>query len=242
MRLETSTSWSRRPPRACPRPTWCRPPGAKRSSGWPPTAWFRAADRPVTLDVRSWRLHRPQMAGATLRGPSPREIRLEPLTETRTFPAGTVVVDVNQRAARVVAPPAGAHGPRRAGALGFLRRGLRARRIRRGLCHRGDDPAAARRPRSGRPNWKRRRRPIPSSRPTPGRSGCGSTRGRPGATGGPASIRWACWTTGRSWRRCRGVRRPARRSLEHEGPGVPGPSSSVAREGRPTQSWSAAGT
>lgn len=63
----------------------------------------RRLSRPVTLPVRSWRLNDPKWQVRPYEGRHPVTFTAEPLTETRTFPAGTVVVDLNQRAARVAA-------------------------------------------------------------------------------------------------------------------------------------------
>jgi len=60
-------------------------------------------DAPVTLEVRSWRLIDPKWQERPSEGRHPVKFGAEPLTETRTFPAGTVVVDLNQRTARVAA-------------------------------------------------------------------------------------------------------------------------------------------
>lgn len=81
-----------------------------------PPAWTEAIARleahgvvswrlpaPVTLPVRSWRLLDPQWQERPSEGRHPLTCRAESLTETRTFPAGTVVVDLGQRAARVAA-------------------------------------------------------------------------------------------------------------------------------------------
>ena len=81
-----------------------------------PPAWGEAIERlaahgvvswrlagPATLPVRSWRLDGPKWQERSYEGRHPVTFRAEPLAETRTFPAGTVVVDLNQRAARVAA-------------------------------------------------------------------------------------------------------------------------------------------
>ena len=59
--------------------------------------------RAVTLEVRSWRLRDPHWQERPAEGRHPVTCRAEPFTETRTFPAGTVVVDLAQRSARVAA-------------------------------------------------------------------------------------------------------------------------------------------
>jgi murein tripeptide amidase MpaA len=60
-------------------------------------------DEPVTLEVRSWRLTDPKWQEKSYEGRHPVTFGAEPLVETRTFPAGTVVVDLSQRTARVAA-------------------------------------------------------------------------------------------------------------------------------------------
>lgn len=81
-----------------------------------PPGWTEVIDRlaahgviswrlaePATLTVRSWRLTDPRWQERPNEGHHPVTCGAAPLTETRTFPAGTVVVDLGQRAARVAA-------------------------------------------------------------------------------------------------------------------------------------------
>lgn len=81
-----------------------------------PPAWSEAIERlqahgvvswrlsrPVTLEVRSWRLIDPKWRERPSEGRHPVEFGAEPVTEMRTFPAGTAVVDLNRRTARVAA-------------------------------------------------------------------------------------------------------------------------------------------
>ncbi len=56
---------------------------------------------PVTLAVRSYRFGDPSWAAEPYEGRHPLTCAVEPLREERTFPAGTAVVDLRQRAARV---------------------------------------------------------------------------------------------------------------------------------------------
>ena len=55
------------------------------------------------MPVRSWRLLDPKWRERPYEGRHPVPFTAEPLHETRTFPAGTVVVDLNRRDARVAA-------------------------------------------------------------------------------------------------------------------------------------------
>ena len=55
------------------------------------------------VEVRSWRLHDAKWRDKPYEGHHPVSFEMDPLVQTRVFPAGTVVVDMNQRAARVVA-------------------------------------------------------------------------------------------------------------------------------------------
>lgn len=81
-----------------------------------PAAWAEAVERleahglvsgrlreAVTVPVRSWRLLDPKWRERPYEGRHPVTFTAEPLHETRTFPAGTVVVDLNRRDARVAA-------------------------------------------------------------------------------------------------------------------------------------------
>lgn len=58
---------------------------------------------PATLPVRTWKFSNAKWQEAPYEGHHPVTFDAEPWSETRTFPAGTVVVDLNQRAARVIA-------------------------------------------------------------------------------------------------------------------------------------------
>lgn len=81
-----------------------------------PAAWAEAVERleahgvvswrlpaAVTLPVRSWRLTDPKWQERSYEGRHPVTFTAKPLVETRTFPAGTVVVDLQRRDARVAA-------------------------------------------------------------------------------------------------------------------------------------------
>jgi murein tripeptide amidase MpaA len=89
-----------------------------------PPAWGEAIERleahgvvsfrlsePVTLPVRSWRLLDPKWQERPNEGHHPVKYNVEEFGETRTFPAGTVVVDLAQRAARVAAHLLDPQGP-----------------------------------------------------------------------------------------------------------------------------------
>jgi hypothetical protein len=64
---------------------------------------LRRLTAPAEIRVRSWRLTDPEWRQASYEGHHPLTYRMEELTETRAYPAGTVVVDMNQRGARVAA-------------------------------------------------------------------------------------------------------------------------------------------
>ena len=81
-----------------------------------PPAWTEAIERldlhgvtyhrlavPAELAVRTWRFQDAKWREQPYEGRHPVTFTAEPLTETRVFPAGTVVVDMNQRTARVAA-------------------------------------------------------------------------------------------------------------------------------------------
>ncbi|MBK8167520.1 MAG: M14 family metallopeptidase [bacterium] len=81
-----------------------------------PAAWAEAVERleahgvvsgrlsaAVTLPVRSWRLTDPKWQERPYEGRHPVTYTAEPIEETRTYPAGTVVVDLRRRDARVAA-------------------------------------------------------------------------------------------------------------------------------------------
>lgn len=55
------------------------------------------------VEVRSWRLQDPKWQENSYEGHHPVSFEMNPLQEKRIFPAGTAVVDMNQRASRVVA-------------------------------------------------------------------------------------------------------------------------------------------
>jgi murein tripeptide amidase MpaA len=81
-----------------------------------PPEWTEAIDRlayhgitftrltdPVTLPVRTWKFSNASWQERPYEGHHPVSFDSERWEETRTFPAGTAVVDLNQRAARVIA-------------------------------------------------------------------------------------------------------------------------------------------
>lgn len=89
-----------------------------------PAAWAAAVERlevhgvvswrlpeAVTLPVRSWRLLDPKWQERPYEGRHPVTFTPEPLVETRTYPAGTIVVDLAQRGARVAAHLLEPQGP-----------------------------------------------------------------------------------------------------------------------------------
>lgn len=89
-----------------------------------PAAWAEAVARleahglvsgrlreAVTVPVRSWRLLDPKWRERPYEGRHPVTFTAEPLLETRTYPAGTVVVDLNRRDARVAAHLLEPNGP-----------------------------------------------------------------------------------------------------------------------------------
>ncbi len=69
---------------------------------WHGIAYRRLAE-PVTLEVRTWRLVSPRWQAEPYEGRHPVTYTAEPLVETRTWPAGTVVVGLDQPAARAAA-------------------------------------------------------------------------------------------------------------------------------------------
>ncbi|MBK7670314.1 MAG: M14 family metallopeptidase [bacterium] len=98
-----------------------------------PPAWGEAIERleahgvvsfrlsePVTLPVRSWRLLDPKWQERPNEGHHPVKYSVEEFGETRTFPAGTVVVDLAQRAARVAAHLLDPQGPDALSRWGFF--------------------------------------------------------------------------------------------------------------------------
>jgi hypothetical protein len=58
---------------------------------------------PATIEVHSYRFTNPRWQQNPYEGRHPVRFDLEPIVEKRTFPAGSVVVDMNQRRARVIA-------------------------------------------------------------------------------------------------------------------------------------------
>jgi Zinc carboxypeptidase len=81
-----------------------------------PPEWTQVIDRldwhgvqygrltePVELEVGTWRFREASWQEKPYEGHHPVSFELEPLVETRVLPRGSVVVDMNQRAARVVA-------------------------------------------------------------------------------------------------------------------------------------------
>ena len=98
-----------------------------------PPAWGEAIERleahgvvsfrlsePVTLSVRSWRLLDPKWQERPNEGHHPVKYSVEEFGETRTFPAGTVVVDLAQRTARVAAHLLDPQGPDALSRWGFF--------------------------------------------------------------------------------------------------------------------------
>ncbi len=68
-------------------------------------------EREVVLTVRTWRLGEPRWEPRPVQGRHPFSYTLEPLTRTETYPAGTVVVDLAQPAARLIAHALAPEGP-----------------------------------------------------------------------------------------------------------------------------------
>lgn len=64
---------------------------------------MRRIPEPLTIEVRSWRFSNPQWQQNPYEGRHPVRFDLEAIVETRTFPAGSVVVDMNQRRSQVAA-------------------------------------------------------------------------------------------------------------------------------------------
>ena len=162
---------------------------------------LRRLAAPVELDIRTWRFPTPNWQERPYEGHHPVTFTAEPLHETRVFPAG-IGGGGHEPAGRPGGrPPAGAQGPGLPGAVGLLRRGLRAGGVRGVLRHRADDPRhAGGKPRAGRGTGRAQGGRSRSSRPTPGPSATGSTPRRPTTTSGWGSIRWGCSTIPESWR------------------------------------------
>jgi hypothetical protein len=72
---------------------------------------YRRLAAPAELEVRTWRFSEAEWQQQPYEGRHPVTFTAEPLTETRVFPAGTVVVDMNQRTARVAAHLLEPEGP-----------------------------------------------------------------------------------------------------------------------------------
>jgi len=64
---------------------------------------FKRLDSSVELEIRTWKFSDAKWQERPYEGHHPVTFEAEPLHETRVFPAGSVVVDMNQRAARVAA-------------------------------------------------------------------------------------------------------------------------------------------
>jgi len=64
---------------------------------------FKRLASPMELEIRTWRFSDAKWRERPYEGRHPVTFSAEPLIETRLFPAGSVVVDMNQRAARVAA-------------------------------------------------------------------------------------------------------------------------------------------
>jgi len=64
---------------------------------------LRRLDSPVTLEVQSYRFTNYKWQENPYEGRHPARFDVEPITETRTFPVGSVVVDMNQRRSQVAA-------------------------------------------------------------------------------------------------------------------------------------------
>lgn len=64
---------------------------------------FSRLAEPQEVEVHSWHLHSAKWREKPYEGHHPVSFEMDPLVEKRMYPAGTVVVDMNQRAARVIA-------------------------------------------------------------------------------------------------------------------------------------------
>lgn len=64
---------------------------------------FHRLAEPTEVEVRSWRLKDPKWREKPYEGHHPVSFEMDPILEKRVFPAGTAVVDMNQRGARVAA-------------------------------------------------------------------------------------------------------------------------------------------
>ena len=72
---------------------------------------FTRLNVPAELEVQTWKFNNPQWQERPYEGHHRVSFTAEPLTEKRTFPKGTAVVDMNQRAARVIAHLLEPQGP-----------------------------------------------------------------------------------------------------------------------------------
>ncbi len=64
---------------------------------------FRRLVEPVELEIRTWRFQEATWRENPYEGHHPLSFEMDPLVEERVFPAGSAIVDMNQRSARVVA-------------------------------------------------------------------------------------------------------------------------------------------
>lgn len=64
---------------------------------------LRRLSEPTEIAIRTWQLSDPQWSERPYQGHHPLQYQAMVMTETRTFPAGSVLVDMNQPLARVVA-------------------------------------------------------------------------------------------------------------------------------------------
>jgi murein tripeptide amidase MpaA len=64
---------------------------------------FRRLSAPATLEVHSYRFKNYEWQAEPYEGRHPAKFDSEPIVETRTFPAGSVVIDMNQSASQVAA-------------------------------------------------------------------------------------------------------------------------------------------
>jgi len=72
---------------------------------------FRRLVAPAELEVRTWKFSEAEWQQRPYEGHHPVTFTATPLSETRVFPAGSVVVDLNQRTARVAAHLLEPQGP-----------------------------------------------------------------------------------------------------------------------------------
>ena len=81
---------------------------------------FHELTEPVDLEIRSWKFSEAQWRERPYEGHHPVSFQVTPLRETRTFPAGSVVVDLNQPLARVAAHLLEPKGPDSMVSWGYL--------------------------------------------------------------------------------------------------------------------------